>query len=660
MALVNLVTVNPRDLTHVQSYDELKVTVPKAAGERVVLLQYAEGLAPTYTQYVAKTKDGSVDNGGTVCVPAAGSFQWVLVTESGEVGPNHPEAVRPEWFGADPTGQVNSAPAFKRTFAAYSKAVLSGGTYLYSDLTPIDKGSFTILGQGSTINFVDGAQFFICTGTIGRIWVEHLYLKGGKSFFDFRAATANSFNDVRGFYDLNMSDYTEVAIRYTDRDCPWWSVDKCMFSARTNDGTIGLWDNGSDNNVVRDCKFYKNQYHISAKTGSGTYKIETCDFGQFFTTGDGVNRANIWIRVPTTSPTPTGVTGMFLVRDNKFGNEDERSSDVKLLLANESSGMPVYDSYSGALPAVHFVFGGNYSTGYGNYPAHWMRSVGGWLPQTFTFEGDNIQYADISKGKYFCYMDNVTRTTPYKILFNRKAARDSQLLWRGAVSNDPLVTFTLTDPSTAILAGDPLVHSPYSAGVGSGTIDITKNKMPSVSYAGVGMTIAASTDFLGRAEAVRGNYSQRYNNIFQPLETVTAYQPGFIQGEAKLADDAAFDSAVYLIDYAQDTADQVVYNQFPVQLRKGVWTSYCFPVMFMANKTNHCLVFKPNTQDTTSYPNSVVWSRSRAYLGKTPGLVGVQRLGSLILNEVPTAATGLPIGSVWMDATAGNALKIVT
>ena len=281
------------------------------------------------------------------------------------------------------------------------------------------------------------------------------------------------------------------------------------------------------------------------------------------------------------------------------------------------------------------------------------------MPQTFSLQDENLQYADISKGKFFCYVDNVTRTTPYLIYVKRKAHRDAQVLWRGNTSNDPLITFSLIDPSLSVSAGDPECHSPYAAGVGNGTIDITSQKMPNVTYAGNNMTIEASTDFLGRKEAVQGNYTTRYNNIFQKLGIVTSYQPGYIQGEAKLSDDSAFDSAVYLIDYAKNSADQVVYAQFPIKLRKGQWTSYCFPVMFMPNEAEHVLVLKPNTQDTTSYPNKVIWSRSRAFLGKTPGLLGVQRMGSLILNELPTAADGLPVGSLWVDKADSNTIKVV-
>lgn len=634
----------------VSSYADLKLVTPRYAGQKILLSSYYEDGVTGGGEFVS-VSGSATENGGTICVPSGSTtFYWQRVYDGNRV--------HIDWFGADPTGASYSSDAIRNAFAT-SEFVEMQGSYKYAG-DSIDMGSFDIKGNGSTITFDAGTQWFICTGTIRRPWAKDLYLINGKGYFDFSQATANSYNDIRGFLDINMNGYTGTAIRLPELDCPWWVVKRCMFSGLTNEGTIGLWDNGSDNNIVSENKFYKNQYHISTKLGSGTYLISNNDFGQFFTTGSETNRANIWVRVPTATPTYSGVTGMFLVRDNKFGNENERSNDVKLLLANASGDLPDYENYSGALPAVHFVFSGNYSTGYGDYAAHWMRSVGGWLPQTFTFEGDNIQYADISKGKYFCYMDNVTRTLPYSIFFKRKAARDSQLLWRGAVSNDPLVNFTLQDPSFSILAGDPMVHSPYPAGVGLATTDITSAKLPSVTYAGTGMSIAASTDFIGGTEAVQGNFSTRYNNIFQPLVSQSVSQPGYIQGEIKIADDATIDSAVYLLDYTQNTSDQVVYNQFPIYLRKGVWTSYCFPVVFMANAASHCLVLKPNTQDTTNYPNKVIWSRSRAFVGKTPGVVGTQKFENVMISNLPTSATGLPVGSLWVDTTDNlNIVKIV-
>lgn len=634
----------------VSSYANLKLITPRRIGQKILLSSYYEGGITGGGEFVS-VSGSATENGGTICVPTGSTnLYWKRVYNGNRV--------HIDWFGADPTGVNYSSDAIRNAFAV-SEFVELQGNYKYGG-DPIDKGSFDIKGNGSTITFDAGTQWFVCTGTIRRPWAKDLYLINGKGYFDFSQATANSYNDIRGFLDINMNGYTGTAIRLPELDCPWWVVKRCMFSGLTNEGTIGLWDNGSDNNIVSENKFYKNQYHISTKLGSGTYLISNNDFGQFFTTGSTVNRANIWVRVPTTAPVYSGVTGMFLVRDNKFGNENERSNDVKLLLANASGDLPDYTNYSGALPAVHFVFSGNYSTGYGDYAAHWMRSVGGWLPQTFTFEGDNIQYADISKGKYFCYMDNVTRTLPYSIFFKRKASRDSQLLWRGAVSNDPLVNFTLQDPSFSILAGDPMVHSPYPAGVGLATTDITSAKLPGVSYAGTGMSIAASTDFIGGTEAVQGNFSARYNNIFQALVPQSVAQPGYIQGEIKIADDATIDSAVYLLDYTQNTSDQVVYNQFPLLVRKGVWTSYCFPVIFVAGASNHCLVLKPNFQDTTNFPNKVIWSRSRAFVGKTPGIVGTQKFENVMISNLPTSAAGLPVGSLWVDTTDNaNVIKIV-
>lgn len=630
----------------VSSFDDLRNRRPNFEGEKVNLRGYYTTSTSGSGEFVGHIGTAT-DDGGTIA--AGNGFYWQRVFTGNRL--------KIDWFGADPSGSVYSSDAIRNTLKV-SNYIEMQGTYKFSGAS-IDKGSFDIKGNGSTIILDAGTTLFTCSGTIYRPYAENLYLTGGESYFDFRAATANTYTDIRGFRNLNMQGYTGTAIRLPGIDCPWWIIENCVFAGATNVGTIGLWDNGSDNNIIRGNKFYKNQYHLSTNPGSGTLLIEANDFGQFNTTGDGVDRANIWVRVPTTTPTFTGITGMFLVSDNKFGNENETSRDVKLLMANAGSdSFPLYGSYSGSLRSTHFIFSRNYYTGTGAYPAYWMRSVGGWLPTTFSLEDENLQYADYFKSKYFCYMDNVTRTTPFRFYTRGKAFRDSNLLWRGICSNDPMVSFSLIDPSLDVRAGDPLAHSPYSAGIGSGVTDITKNILPNITYAGT-VTYTAGTDSIDGKEAITATFTGRYGNIFQPIKTVAVAQPGYIQGELKLADDATFNRAIYVLYYSATTANQLVYAQFPVELVKGAWTSYCFPVMLVPNVSTHVIVLGPNTQDTTSYPNKVIWSRNRVSMGRTPGLLGVQQVGSLKLTEVPTSATGLVTGQIWCDVANGNVLKIV-
>lgn len=631
----------------VNSFDDLRNRRPNFEGEKVNLKGYYTGSTSGGGQFIGHIGTGT-DNGGTIA--AGNGFYWERVFRGNRL--------HVDWFGADPTGVNYSSDAIRNALKV-SNFIELQGNYKYGGVS-IDKGGFDIKGNGSSITFDPDTIWFVCTGVIYRPWVEDLYLSGGKGYFDFFAATNNTFTDIRGFRNLNMQGYTGIAIRLPNRDCPWWIVENCMFAGMTNVGTIGLWDNGSDNNIIRGNKFYKNQYHISTNPGSGTLLIEANDFGQFNTTGDGVNRANIWVRVASTTPVFTGITGMFIVTNNKFGNENETSKDVKFLFANTGAdNFPDYSTYSGALRATHFIFSGNFYASNGTYPSYWLRSIGGWLPQTFSLEDENLQYPNYFKNVYFCFMDNITRTTPYRIYLKGKAFRDSNVLYRGRCSNDPMVSFSLIDPSLDVLAGDPKTHNPYPGGLGLGVIDITKTLLPAVTDVNGTATKVNTTDSVGGTEAIIATFTGRYGNVFQGIKTVDNAQPGYIQGELKLADDATQDRALYILNYTYSVQNQVNYAQFPLELVKGVWTSYCFPVMIVSGVSTHGVVLRPNDQDTTMFPNKVIWSRSRISLGRMPGFLGVQSMGSIILTEIPTSSTGLPTGAVWKDVNNGNVLKIV-
>lgn len=630
----------------VKSFDTLRSTPVRTEGQRIFLKSYYENGNTGGGIFIGHIGT-KLDDSGTVAQGI--NYYWERIFSG---------FVTPEMFGGDPTGTRPSGDAIRSAFAVSANLELNG-TYSFEG-QPLDRGGFHIKGNNSTIILSSGATFLKCTGTIYEITCKDINFLNGAGYFDFSAAVANSYTQSRIFDNLNMQGYTGTAIRLPNLDCPWWTIENCIFAGSTNLGTIGLWDNGSDNNIVRSNKFYKNQYHISTSPGSGTYLIESNDFGQFNTTGDGVNRANIWVRVPSTTPTFTGVTGMFLVSKNKFGNENETSLDVKLLLANVGGdGFPDYSSYSGGIRAVHFIFSQNYYAGNGTYPAYWMRSVGGWVPTTFSLEDENMMYASYYKSTYFCFIDNPTRTTPFSFFLKGKAFRDSNVLFRGRCSNDPMLSFSVIDPSMSVFSGDVKTHSPYPSGIGLGTTDITLNILPAITWAGTA-SVTSGVDSLGMGEAITASFTGRYGNLFQKLKPVSASEAGYMQGELKLADDSTFDRAIYFVHYSASTANTTQYYKFPLELVKGRWTSYCFPIMLVPNVDTHVIIISPSTQDTTSYPNKIVWSRSRVSKGRMPALLGCQRLGGLILDSVPTSSAGLPVGSVWCDVANGNVLKIVS
>jgi len=79
----------------------------------------------------------------------------------------------------------------------------------------------------------------------------------------------------------------------------------------------------------------------------------------------------------------------------------------------------------------------------------------------------------------------------------------------------------------------------------------------------------------------------------------------------------------------------------------------------MANRNNvpdPVLALAPLEYDT-QYMNMIV--RQLNYYMQQHANPGAIAGATLTLSDLPTSATGLPSGSVWRDAGAGNVLKIV-
>ncbi|ASV44946.1 tail fiber protein [Klebsiella phage AltoGao] len=88
MALIEIVTVGPGDLTHAESYEDLKTKVPKAAGQRIRLLSHISGWAALAHgpvgggEFVARSGT-AVDDGGYICVPTGqASYYWQRISQN--------------------------------------------------------------------------------------------------------------------------------------------------------------------------------------------------------------------------------------------------------------------------------------------------------------------------------------------------------------------------------------------------------------------------------------------------------------------------------------------------------------------------------------------------------------------------------------------------
>lgn len=120
MALVDLVTVGPGDLTHADSYADLKTKIPRAVGQRIRLLSHIQGWGALAHgpvgggEFIAHTGTAQ-DDGGYICVPTGQTaYYWQRIIED--------ETLHAEHYGAlcDSTrtaAGTDCADALNRMFA---------------------------------------------------------------------------------------------------------------------------------------------------------------------------------------------------------------------------------------------------------------------------------------------------------------------------------------------------------------------------------------------------------------------------------------------------------------------------------------------------------------------------------------------------------------
>lgn len=97
--------------------------------------------------------------------------------------------------------------------------------------------------------------------------------------------------------------------------------------------------------------------------------------------------------------------------------------------------------------------------------------------------------------RYCCFMDHHIFDY-YAIQIRPLASRDSNLIFRGEVSNNANISFDFIGGSNSIWNGDPETHSSYSAGIGLSTRELTECILPGVDN-NEGVIVIPSNDSLG-------------------------------------------------------------------------------------------------------------------------------------------------------------------
>jgi hypothetical protein len=216
------------------------------------------------------------------------------------------------------------------------------GTYDLGDLrlsgrTP--HAALTIWAQpGSVvIRIPDNEYLFVCDEPINWFHAYGITFVGGKGVLHHRYTGGNVAGQIE-FDHCIFDNYTECAIGNNADDAPYLRVRDCSFMARANSGAIGIaWGGLCDNCIIEGNAFLRNRYHVKLgpRFGGNAHVIRN----DFLSWGSIDRAADLWL-VPDTTPGGFGTLSGWgtIIASNKFGNENLRAQDARILIAVEGPG----------------------------------------------------------------------------------------------------------------------------------------------------------------------------------------------------------------------------------------------------------------------------------------------------------------------------------
>lgn len=293
--------------------------------------------------FIDKNDHASVDDDGTVFVAVDGTR--IKRVWNGDVNVH--------WFGASGDGHSNdseailkawkfcvSRPAQPGSKTAYAGSEIGGpalyfpsGNYVFKGGSlgfPLSSRVFAVRGDGANRTRIQvlNDDYFINVSDLSGCEISGIQFFGGKGTLK----VSNDGTNVRGTYlihDCSFLEYSECAIGHTSSDMPAWRVENNVFFGSDGWASIGVALSGlTDNSSIRANQFQRNHYGIKIRGGYNAY-ITNNDFIRY--TKPNKDVADIWI-VPVAGPANQGL----VISGNKFGNENLRESDFRILVAAES------------------------------------------------------------------------------------------------------------------------------------------------------------------------------------------------------------------------------------------------------------------------------------------------------------------------------------
>ncbi|MGN8068104.1 hypothetical protein [Mucilaginibacter sp. 22184] len=594
-------------------------------------------------------------DGGTIIQTTAATGRWKRIVT---------DVINANWFGAIPgstdyTGNITKALTYCNVKTKSLR--FPAGSYMYSGSGfNFNNPRLFISGDGAgvtTISISTSSYFIDTAGGKTDMLIENITFSGGLGAFRSTFPGSNGSN-LKAFRFCNFFEYTECAIQSNGTDEPYWRISNCVFKASANSADplnpinpIGVAiGNNADKTIIEGCNFLSNRIHIKIRGGGISSNIWGNDFIQF-TGGDGKSRMSVWI-VPNANATVPG-TGLF-IEGNKFGNENQSSIDYRIVYADELSG-----TYNGdRLPNLQ-----NASSGY--ITGHLIKSnkVSGSVSISFIYTTTtNVRLCTISQNVFdgispSFLLNFLNAPTPNYSnqgnLFEDNTGLDYGILTMPLNISNGLGVGILTD-SLSQYDGNPVNIHTYTGGGQdyAGFVQLYSSITTGALSVNGGTTIVGSlTDATGGTEARQYNIpGGSFALGYLSNSSVIKGSPSWIE----------FDLVKAGATPLQNIVVQIQYNGGAVHFQRicmvpDSWQRFRFPFVFRDNAVQ----LNVNFAGLNSSSGTVAIGRVRVYHAREPIAFGRLKFEQFDLSLLPTSATGLNPGSIWVDTANGNVLKRV-
>lgn len=560
----------------------------------------------------------------------------------------------------DDTTAITAAFNYAQATLYEEKAVLfPAGNYIYNgagNLCPSTR--IGVYGDGNGISRITlgASSYFIDTSTVKEsINISNLVFLNGLGVYR-STYTGNEVSLLKNINNCGFVNYTKCAIESNANDSPTWMIWNNTFRGANSTTTIGIaLPSYCDGSFINGNSFENYLIAIKARSAGVSITISSNFFGEFSAGTLGVNRIAIWLVLNASYDAENGRNCAIL--NNKFGNENSAPDDYKIVYAEElTSGtynadkLPRLNNDSSAYSLGCNVYSNSFNCGDSSVtPAVYSTS-----PNILGLMVHQNQFPGTPPSYIIQY-----RTPP----ITAEPARHVNLITDNTIINQNSGNYLPISFSNGINCGFYNDTNYSAAGLAENIYPNTSGANASADYIqlytsrNAAITVINGSS-LGAIADATGDANQAIN--------VSINNDGAISGGITMASVVVgyptwieFDLKTSGATPASNLIAKITGSAGDFFLRKCVlkstWVRYRFPFQFSRTDIALFLQLLNNSGSTVTF--SV--GRIRIYHAREPISFGRSAFEQMNLAALPTSASGLTSGSLWVDAGASNVIKIV-